>query len=102
VDILSRGEADAALIVASDPIAHLPWPAAKNLERIPTILMAPTANCSSKAARVILPTACYGIDAPGTSYRMDNVPLRLRAVFPNTRPTDEEIFSQIIKAVKQC
>jgi formylmethanofuran dehydrogenase subunit B len=102
VDILSRGEADAALIIASDPIAHLPWMAAKNLERIPTILMVPTANCSSKVAKVILPTACYGIDAPGTSYRMDNVPLRLRAVFPNTRPTDEEILSRIIKAVKQC
>jgi len=102
VDVLSRGEADAALIVASDPIAHLPWMAAKNLERIPTILMAPTANCSSKVAKVILPTACYGIDAPGTSYRMDNVPLRLRAVFPNTRPTDEEILSRIIKAVQPC
>jgi formylmethanofuran dehydrogenase subunit B len=102
VDILSRGEADAALIIASDPIAHLPWMAAKNLERIPTILMVPTANCSSKVAKVILPTACYGIDAPGTSYRMDNVPLRLRAVFPNTRPTDEEILSRIIKAVQPC
>lgn len=102
VDILSRGEADAALIVASDPIAHLPGRAAKNLERIPTILMTPTTNCSSKAARVILPTACYGIDAPGTSYRMDNVPLRLRAIFPNTNPTDEEILSWIIKAVQQC
>ena len=102
VDILSRGEADAALIVASDPIAHLPWMAAKNLERIPTILMAPMTNCSSKVAKVILPTACYGIDAPGTSYRMDNVPLRLRAVFPNTRPTDEEILSRIIKAVQPC
>ncbi|MDM8555497.1 formylmethanofuran dehydrogenase subunit B [Desulfococcaceae bacterium HSG7] len=102
VDVLSRGEADAALIVASDPMAHLPRMAAKNLERIPLIVMAPTPNCSSKVAKVVLPTACYGIDAPGTSYRMDNVPLRLRAVFPNTRPTDEEIFSRIIKAVKQC
>jgi formylmethanofuran dehydrogenase subunit B len=64
--------------------------------------MAPMTNCSSKVAKVILPTACYGIDAPGTSYRMDNVPLRLRAVFPNTKPTDEEILSRIIKAVQPC
>ena len=102
VDFLARGEADAAMIIASDPLAHLPWEAAKNLERIPTILMTPVPNCSSKAARVILPTACYGIDAPGTSYRMDNVPIRLRPVLPAMRPTDEEILSRIIKAVKQC
>ena len=41
VDILARGEADAALIVASDPLAHLPRKAAQHLGRIPMILMAP-------------------------------------------------------------
>ena len=102
VDMLARGEADAALIVASDPMAHFPLAAANHLKRIPTILMAPTTNCTSEAAAVILPTACYGIDAPGTAYRMDNVPLRLRAVLPSTRPTDEEILSRMIEAVKQC
>jgi len=101
VDVLARREADAAFIIASDPVAHLPRAAAEHLGRIPTILMAPNANCSSRAARVNLPTACYGIDAPGTSYRMDNVPLRLRAVLPRAKPTDEEILSKIIKMVKQ-
>jgi formylmethanofuran dehydrogenase subunit B len=102
VDVLARGEADAALIVASDPLAHLPRMAAEHLKRIPTILMAPVPNCSSEAAKVIMPTACYGLDAPGTSYRMDNVPIRLRAALTTQRPTDEEIFSQLIKAVTQC
>ncbi len=101
VDMLARREADAALIIASDPMAHFPYGAAEHLRRIPTILMAPTANCSTEAARVFLPTACCGIDLPGTAYRMDNVPLRLRAVLDNERPADEEIFSRIIKAVKQ-
>lgn len=100
VDVLARGEADAALIVASDPMAHFPYGAAKQLKGIPTILVTPMANCSSEAAEVILPTACYGVDAPGTSYRMDNVALRLQAVLPTLKPTDEEILSKIIKAVK--
>jgi formylmethanofuran dehydrogenase subunit B len=99
VDVLARGEADAAFIIASDPLAHLPHGAAKHLKRIPTILMTPMGNCSSEAAKVILPTACYGVDAPGTSYRMDNVALRLQAVLPCTKPTDEEILTKILKAV---
>ena len=61
VDVLARGEVDAALIIASDPMAHFPHGAAAHLKRIPTILMAPTANCSSESATVILPTACYGV-----------------------------------------
>ncbi len=102
VDMLADGAADAALIVASNPAAHFPHAAAQHLKRIPSIIMVPEINCSPEAATVILPTACYGIDAPGTAYRMDNIPLRLRSVLPRNRPTDEEILSQIIKAVKRC
>ena len=102
VDVLARGEADAALIIASDPMAHFPHGAAAHLKRIPTIVMAPTANCTSASATVVLPTACYGLDAPGTFYRMDNVALRLRAVLPRAKPTDEEILSKLIKAVTRC
>lgn len=102
VDVLARGEADAALIIASDPMAHFPHGATEHLKHIPTILMAPTANCSSESATVVMPTACYGLDAPGTFYRMDNVALRLRAILPSAKPTDEEILSKLIEAVKQC
>ena len=57
---------------------------------------------TAKTARVVLPTACYGLDAPGTAYRMDAVPLRLRPVLPRQRPTDEEVLDQIIEAVQPC
>jgi len=101
VDMLARHETDAALIVASDPVAHFPHGAAEYLRHIPTILMAPMVNCSTESARVVFPTACYGIDVPGTAYRMDNVPLRLRAVLAKEKPSDEEIFSRIIKEMQQ-
>ncbi len=102
VDMLARREADAALIIASNPAAHFPYAAADHLKKIPTIHMAPAGDCTPESGTVVLPTACYGIDAEGTAYRMDNVPLRLQSVMKNSRPTDEEILSQIIKAVKQC
>lgn len=102
VDLLARGEADAILVISSDPAAHLPRAAARHLATIPTIVLDPMPTLTGKTARVVLPTACYGLDAPGTAYRMDAVPLRLRPVLPRQRPTDEEVLDQIIEAVQQC
>ncbi len=100
VDVLARGEVDAALILASDPVAHFPSAAARQLERIPTIVLDPMPSLMTQVARVVLPTACYGVDAAGTAYRMDGVPIRLRPVLPSVRPTDEEVLSQIIEVVQ--
>jgi formylmethanofuran dehydrogenase subunit B len=102
VDVLVRGEVDAALILASDPVAHFPSAASRQLQRIPTILLDAMTNLTAQAAEVVFPTACYGVDVAGTSYRMDNVPIRLRPVLPAVRPTDEEVLNQIIEALEQC
>ena len=102
VDVLARQEADAALIISSDPMAHFPYAAAAHLERIPTIVLDPMPNLTTDVARVVFPTACYGVDAAGTSYRMDCVPIPLRPVIPSQRPTDEAILDQINEAVKRC
>lgn len=100
VDMLARREVDAALILASDPTAHFPRAAAEHLERIPTIVLDPMASLTASVARVVFPTACYGVDAPGTVYRMDNVPIPMRGVVLSGRPTDEQILDRIIEAVK--
>jgi formylmethanofuran dehydrogenase subunit B len=99
VDVLARGEADAALILASDPVAHFPSAAARQLERIPTIVLDPMPTLTAQVARVVFPTACYGVDAAGTAYRMDGVPIRLRPVLPSARPTDVDVLEWIIEAV---
>jgi formylmethanofuran dehydrogenase subunit B len=99
VDVLARGEADAALILASDPAAHFPTRAAQALARIPTIVLDPMPTLTGQKARVVLPTACYGVDASGTAYRMDSVPIRLRPVLTTNRPTDEDVLDKIIQAV---
>lgn len=95
VDVLARGEADAALILASDPVAHFPAAAACELERIPTIVLDPMPSLTTEVAKVVFPTACYGLDAAGTAYRMDGVPIRMRPVLSSSRPTDEEILDRI-------
>jgi formylmethanofuran dehydrogenase subunit B len=102
VDVLVRQEADAALILASDPVAHFPRAAAMQLKRIPTIVIDPVVNLTAEGAQVFFPTCCYGVDAEGVSYRMDNVPIRLRGALPTVRPTDESVLDAIIETVKRC
>ena len=50
-------------------------------------------------ARVLFPTAAYGVDAAGTAYRMDKVPIPLTRVISTGRVTDEEVLDRIIEAV---
>jgi len=102
VDMLGRQEADAALIIASDPIAHFPRRAADQLRRIPTIVLDPEVNLTAQEAQVVLPTAIYGVSAAGTAYRMDNVPLPLKRVVDSPQPTDEQVLDWIIERVKTC
>jgi formylmethanofuran dehydrogenase subunit B len=102
VDMLASKEADAALIIASDPGAHFPETASKYLADIPTILMSPETNCSKNLARIFLPVSCCGIDTKGTAYRMDNIPIPLKAVLKKERPSDEEILIKIIEEIKKC
>ncbi|MCR4406334.1 MAG: formylmethanofuran dehydrogenase subunit B [Anaerolineae bacterium] len=102
VDVLARGETDAALIIASDPVAHFPRRAAQRLAQIPTIVLDPEMSLTAQVARVVLPTAFYGVNAAGTAYRMDNVPLPLKKVVDSSQPTDEQVLDWIIEKVKTC
>jgi formylmethanofuran dehydrogenase subunit B len=100
VDLLSRGEADAALIIASDPASNFPKAAIEHLKRIPVITLDPKVTVTSQLARVAFTTATYGINVPGTVYRMDNVPITLRPAFDSPYPSDETILSGIRDRVR--
>ncbi|KKM09028.1 formylmethanofuran dehydrogenase [Clostridiales bacterium PH28_bin88] len=102
VDLLARGEADAALVVASDPAAHFPAAAARHLQRIPTIAIEPHPTITTRLASVVIPCAVSGVSAAGTAYRMDGVPLRVKKVIPCPDPSDAEILASIREEVRQC
>jgi formylmethanofuran dehydrogenase subunit B len=98
VDLLVRGDNDAALILGADPGATMPQPAIEHLRRIPTIVLDPKVTHTSRLARVHITTAVTGISAPGTVYRMDEVPLPLRPALRSPYPTDEEVLRRIRQA----
>jgi formylmethanofuran dehydrogenase subunit B len=99
VDLLVRGDVDAALVLGADPGATMPQPGIDHLARIPTIVLDPKVTHTSRLARVHITTAVTGISAAGTAYRMDEVPLPLRPALKSPYPTDEEVVRRIHEAV---
>ena len=62
-------------------------------------MLDPKVTHTSRLSRVHFTTAVTGISAPGTAYRMDEVPLPLRPALKSPYPTDEEILKRIRSAV---
>ena len=69
----------------------MPQPAIDHLKRIPTIVLDPHITHTSKLARVHITTAPQGIAAPGTAYRMDEIPMPLKPALKSPYPSDEEV-----------
>jgi formylmethanofuran dehydrogenase subunit B len=101
VDLLSRGETDAALVVAADPVSSLPARAVRRLSEIPMIALDTHESETTRIARIAFTTATAGIHAEGTVYRMDNIPIRLRKVLSSFYPSDEEVISRLLVRVKE-
>jgi formylmethanofuran dehydrogenase subunit B len=101
VDLLVRGDVDATLILGADPGATMPQPAIDHMARVPTIVLDPKVTHTSRLARVHITTAVTGISAPGTGYRMDEVPLPLRPALKSPYPTDEEVIRRIHQAITE-
>ena len=101
VDVLARGDADAAMMIATDPAANFPKRAIENLRRIPVISLDAKPTHTSRLARVAFMVATYGINTGGTVYRMDDVPITLRPAFESPFPTDEEVLRGIYSRLQE-
>ena len=93
--LLERGDADAALVVASDPLDDLPPAAAERLRAIPFVSVDARDTATARAARVAFTTAAPGIHRAGVVHRLDGVPVPLRAVLGSDRPGMEDVLDGI-------
>jgi formylmethanofuran dehydrogenase subunit B len=98
--ILERSECDAALIVADDSTTRLSPAARNHLARVPSIALVSNDAPMPPGATVMFHTATYGINTPGTVYRMDGVPISLRRAVASRLPTNEEILRRIESRVR--
>jgi formylmethanofuran dehydrogenase subunit B len=100
-DVLARGEADAALIIASDPMSNFSQPARDHLRSIKTVVLDPKLSETAKVATVAFTTSTYGINTGGTVYRMDDVPIPLRPAFESPYKSDYDILKAIEKNIRR-
>lgn len=77
-DLLQNKEADAMMVVASDPGAHFPQKAIERMAEIPLIAIEPHRTPTTELADIIIPPAIVGLEAEGSAYRMEGVPLRMK------------------------
>ncbi len=94
-DMLERGEVDACVLLGSETTGALSPAAQKHLRRIPVVALDPPAVESAPPPTVRFTTAVYGIHRSGTAYRMDEVPIPLRALLETDYASDAEILEQI-------
>jgi len=103
IDLLTRKECDVFMVIAADPGAHYPGGAVKHLAEIPVIQIDIHWGPSTEIADVVLPGSFIGVEAAGTSYRMDGVPIYMKKAIdkPETCRDDEWIVKELLERVKK-
>ncbi|MBS7634060.1 molybdopterin-dependent oxidoreductase [Candidatus Bathyarchaeota archaeon] len=102
IDVLTKDDVDAALVVASDPASNFPRKCVENLVKKPLIVIDSHMSATALVADVVIPSAFVGIEAEGTTYRMDHVPLPLKKIVepPEGCLPDEEILRMMLERVR--
>ncbi len=101
--ILSRRDADAMFVLGGDPAAHFPKATVDYMKKIPLIVVDPFWSLTASIANILIPSAVAGVEAGGSAYRMDAVPLKLRKIVdpPDGVLSDEEILKMLIEKVEE-
>lgn len=98
--ILERGETDAAIVIAADPLnpptTALSPAAQDHLRQILTIVLDDHATETAKLAAVAIFTPTFGIETSGQVFRSDNIALPLRAAIAPSRPAAEELLQRLL------
>jgi len=96
-NMLERGEVDACLIVGSETLEQFSPAAIAHLRSIPTIVLDYANVVSLVVPTVRFTTAVYGVHRLGTAYRMDEIPIPLRAFLPSNCASDAEVLEEIMR-----
>ncbi len=101
-EVLERGEVDACVLLGTETVSFFSPRARQRLSAIPTIVLDYPATETDLTPSVKFRTAVYGLHAPGTIYRMDEVPIGLRPGLPTKYPTDESVLEELLKRLSPC
>jgi formylmethanofuran dehydrogenase subunit B len=95
--MLLRGEVDACVLVGSQGIRRFEPDAVAALLRVPTIVLDGPDTLAPFVPTVRFTTAVPGVHLAGTAYRMDEIPIPLRAVLPAKYPSDAVVLAALLR-----
>jgi len=95
-DLLERGEVDSCVLIGTESLREFSPAALAYLSSIPTVVLEYPHIESSIVGDVRFTTSVYGIHAPGTAYRMDEIPIPLRQLCSSPYPTDESVLRELL------
>ncbi|MDM7934621.1 MAG: formylmethanofuran dehydrogenase subunit B [Methanothrix sp.] len=90
---------DAALVIGTDPLSSLPYGTARALAGVPMVAIDPRRSLTTDSARVVIPTAMYGLEAGGTALRMDGQRIAFEPFVGSDLPSDEQVLMRIMEAI---
>ncbi len=99
-DLLERQDVDVAVLVGTEGLSKLSQAAQQHLASIPTIILKSPNTKNTLTGTVTFRTATYGIHRPGTAYRMDEIPIPLKAILKSALPADHDVLDQIEIALR--
>jgi formylmethanofuran dehydrogenase subunit B len=97
--IAAAKRCDAALVIGSDPLCALPFATARALAKVPLIAIDPRRSLTTDAAKVVIPSAMYGLEAGGTAIRMDGVKIAFEPAIKSDLLSDEQVLTRIMEAI---
>jgi len=85
------------VLVGSETIEQFSASARAHLARIPTIVLDYPEVETPFQPTVRFTTAVYGVHRPGTAYRMDEIPIPLRAFLSSSYASDAKVLNEITR-----
>jgi formylmethanofuran dehydrogenase subunit B len=95
-EVLGQENTDVCLLVGAETVPYFSDAARQHLRSIPTIVLDYPGVPLEFVPTVRFTTAVYGLHARGIAYRMDNVPIMLKAPVMRDSPTDERVLNDIL------
>jgi len=91
------GEVDAIVVVGADLVWFLPDEQIHDLQRrqVPLVVLSPFANRTTAQAEVVFPVALEGVEVDEEAYRLDGLPMPLRAIMPSPWPPAHRILNDL-------
>jgi formylmethanofuran dehydrogenase subunit B len=98
-DLLENREADVLVLIGTSRVTSFPPAAQAHIASIRTIVLERANAELPFTPTVHFATATYGIHRPGTAYRMDEIPIRLRPLLDSPLPSDGDVLRAIHSAL---